>query len=442
MPETEKFPMTDGRENAGLHATGGVPGNNNNALNEGMSREKSPDMLLDRYDRRIVKMGFSLSPLNAIMRSVPAKKTKSMRFGFFSIDLRQDNSTMTAAYTISSAEEARGEDGTNSQVIHVANAKIFDVTDQVSFKGVNGWVQTKSGTLKELVGMTLNALVRKANYEENTITVQFINGKENITIPEGTVVYQLGHAAAELDASTVPYSAVPTKTEQFMQKFMTQTLVGNILKESDKNVDYNEGDVDEMVLQQLLVDIEKSYIFGAKGYSWDNDKRQFTYTCSGLIEQMLVGGSPMVHVNKSDWDSAAMVRTVSNFFIGNSGSTTRYMFSGNGFSTAMYTLEDVVRYQNANDTETKLEYEWRRIRVANFVLKNIAHPLFDMRSDMTNCAMILDKQYLEIHKFRSLEDTELALKESGALDASSKVLCEISAPCLKYPKCHGMIFLD
>lgn len=438
----------EGREGVGVHLPGAEPGANANAVSEAISREKSPEFLPDKYDRKLIKMGLAQIPVNVVMRSVPAKRTKSMRFGFFSIDLRQDMSTLTEAVTVPTTDETQIGDGMDTALgrdgrtvkIKVANARIFDVTDQIRFEGVNG-VAKKGDTYVTLTGMSVNALVRKTDYTTNELEIQFINANKAEVIALNTKIYILGHAAAEMDGSTVPYSAIPTKTTQYMQKFMTQTLISNIVKESEKAVEYSEDDIDEMALQQLMVDIEKQYIFGAMGYSYDAQARQYTYTCSGIIEQMIKGGSHMLHITKSTFSEKDLISNVSKFFTKNSGSSTRYMFSGNGFSTAMYTLGGVTRFQNANDIETKFEYEWRRIRIGSYVVKNVAHPLFDQTDTYFNAAMIIDKQYLEIHKFRSLEEQQLALKESG-VDASAKVLCEISAPCLKYPKCHGMIFLD
>lgn len=443
---TNNYEATPGRDNVGEHLVGGKVGSNATAASEGVAREKSEGLLLEKYARQIVKMGFGGSPLNAIVRSVAAKVTKAMRYGYFSIDLRQNKGKMVGSYKIANADEARGVGGATTE-ISVVNAKLFDETDVIQFRGVTGWAELKGGVMKELEGMCLNALVRKVDTTANKLTVQFINGyykasDPKITeIPDGCDIYILGHAAAELDAATVPYTAMPTSNEQYMQKFMVQTVVGNIYNESEKNADFDKEDIDEMALQQFLMDVEKAYIFGAKGYLWDASTRQYTYTTSGLIEQMIENGSPVIHVYRDNWDDKKLLETFGEVFIGNSGSNTRYLFTGNTFSTSMFTLDGIIKYQNVNDTERRFEYDWRKIRVMSYTLLNMAHPLLDYM-DRSNIALVLDKQYIERHVFRSLEETEVELKKAGLLDAKSTVLCEISSLVLKYAKCHAMIILE
>lgn len=448
MAETNYFEATKGRDNVGEHMVGGAVGSNATAASEGVAREKSEDLLLAKYDRKIVQMGFGGTPLNAITRSVAAKTTKSMRYGYFSIDLRQNKGklNMSGGYTIPSIDVARGVGGTTVEIV-VANAKIFDETDVIQFKGVTGWAEKKGGNYVELEGMCVNALVRGVDTTTNKLKVQFINGyydadgTKTTTLADGCEIYILGHAAAELDAATVPYTAMPTSNEQFMQKFMVQTVVGNVYSESEKNADWDKEDIDEMALQQFLMDVEKAYIFGAKGYMWDATTRQYTYTTSGIIEQMIENGSPVLHVYREDFDDKKLIETVGDIFVGNSGSNTRYIFTGNPFATALFTLDDVIKYQNVNDTERKFEYDWRKIRVMSYNLLNMAHPMLDYM-DRGNVALVLDKQYIERHVFRSLEETEVELKKAGILDAKSTVLCEISSIVLKYAKCHAMIVLE
>lgn len=439
--------VTNGVDGVGKHLTGGEPGANGNPLNTDIVRNEnvSPNLLHDVYDEQVVKMGFTNGYINAITRETGFKATKSMRYGYFSIDLRVGKDSVKTQFTITTEAQGRGIAGQPNHLVSVAvnNPNVFDITDQIQFRGIPGYYKNESGVGEAKEHMCLNGIVRAINYTDSTLSVQFINGtygNETQTIPADTEIYILGHAAGELDAATVPYSAVPTDKEQYMQKFMVQSLVGNVMMESEKNASWDKDDIDELLLQQFITDVEKAYIFGAKGYLMDQTTKMWTYTTSGIIEQIIENGGNVIEINKSEFDDAKLIETMSTVFVGNSGSNTRYLFTGNGFATKLFTLPGIVKYQNVNDVERRFEYDFKRIRLMSYTLLNASHPMLDYMG-MTDAALVIDKQYLQRRVFRSLEETELCLKEAGVLDATSTVWCEISSVILKYPKCHALILL-
>jgi hypothetical protein len=58
-------------------------------------------------------------------------------------------------------------------------------------------------------------------------------------------------------------------------------------------------------------------------------------------------------------------------------------------------------------------------------------------------SIVLDRQYVERRVFRSLDETILELKKTGAYDGESTVWSEISSVILKYPQVHALwIFHD
>lgn len=129
---------------------------------------------------------------------------------------------------------------------------------------------------------------------------------------------------------------------------------------------------------------------------------------------------------------------MSEIFIGNSGSNTRYLYTGNTFATSLFKLPSIQKYQNVNDTVRKFEYDFRRIRMMNYTLLNVSHPLLD-KMNMGNYALVMDRQYIQRRVFRSLKETQLMLEKTGAYDGKSTVWSEISSIVVKYPLTHGII---
>lgn len=416
--------VSDGMEGVGKHIQG------EGGLTTDTTRQESPGLLRDPFDREVVKMGFSTAPINTISRSVDYRTIKSMRYNYTSVDLRVMEDAVKTQLQVA-AESNRNAPARKD--LSVNTPGVFDPTDQIMFYGISGF--SESGV--ELPQVNLCARVCEVGTDK--ITVQFLNANPaGVTIPANTPIYILGHAASEIDAKTTPYSALPTKRTQYMQKFMVQSLISNVQMESEKEVSWEKEDIDEMLLQQFIEDIEKTYIFSVKSYTFDSVTKLYTYTTSGIIEQLVEGGGHVIDVERSKLDDAKLIDITSEIFVGNSGSNTRYLYLGSDFANQLFKLPNIVKYQNVNDTVRKFEYDFKRIRLLSYVLLAMSHPLFD-KMHMGNYALVIDHQYLQRRVFRSIEETRLKLKETGAYDGESSVWSEISSVVLKYPQCHALI---
>lgn len=418
--------VADGVDGAGKHVTG------DGGLTTSVTREESPGLLKDLFDDEVVKMGFSSAPINAMTRDMGYRRIKSMEYGYYSVDLRVVEDAVKTQLEVGATENRETPE---RKTLTVYNPGVFDKTDQIMFSGISGY--SEKGT--ELPQVYLCARVCEVGSTD--ITVQFLNpNPAGVTIPVDTPIFILGHAASETDASTVPYSALPTRKKQYMQKFMVQSLISNVQLESQKEVRWDESDINELLMQQFSEDIEKSYIFGVKSYTYDAVTRLYTYTTSGIIEQLVEGGGHVIEVNRSDFNDEKVIDITSEIFVGNSGSNTRYIYMGNDFACQLFKLPNITKYQNVNDTVRKFEFDFKRIRLMSYILLGISHPLLD-KMKMGNYAIVLDRQYIQRRVFRSIEETMLKMKETGLYDGKSTVWSEISSVILKYPQCHALIKL-
>ena len=254
-----------GADGKGIHGDGNfsTTANAGRGLSEELTREIAPGLIRDENDENIVKMGWAQTPINAMMRDMGSRKVNSTAFKHWSVDLRVTegavgNSPVTVAGNALDRAIPKPVDVT------VADAYVFDATDQIMFVGLPGY-KVENGSFKELPYVNLNALVTKVK-NSTTIEVQFLNAKTGtqLTIPANTIIANLGHAAAEEAASTTPWFALPTPDEQYIQKFMVQSQVSAVFQQSAKEVNWTEDDVDEVIVHQLMEDIEKSYLFSVK----------------------------------------------------------------------------------------------------------------------------------------------------------------------------------
>jgi len=421
LPASNAAAQVGGIDGVGTHLIGG----------NGLTTVEAliPGLLKTPFDSQVVKMGWATTPLNAMTREMGYKPLKAMEYGYFSIDLRPVEDKVAAG----SAEIPANYSTTAPArlALKVVDADKFDVTDVIVLSGVDG----------KVAGVNLAARVCAIDASTNTLTVQYLNAKATAYTPvANTVVYILGHAAAEIEASTTPYAAIPNKETQYMQKFMVQSLISSVELESEKEVNWGKTDINELLMQQFVEDIEKTYIWGVKSYTFDSTTHLYTRTTSGIVEQMIVGGSPVISITESSFCKEDILDAMSKIFVGNSGSAKRYMFTGIDFATKLFSLDGVEEWINANDTVRKFEYDFTQIKLFNYVLLNAPHPLFDKCGWRKN-ALVIDRQYLERRVFRSMDETALELKKTGAYDGESSVWSEISSVVLKYPKCHALIKL-
>lgn len=420
--------VNSGRDGVGKHISG------TNGLDSTISDQLIPDLIKDGVDEKVVKCGFTNGKINAMTREFGFKPMKSMKYHYWSVDTRKIKDRLTAAHTITKAEAGRINPA--RATLTVADATAFEKTDQIIFRAesVNGY--TKDGTSVPFV--TLNARVCDIK-SSTSLEVQFLNANTagGQVVPANTDIYILGHAAANVEASTVPYAALPEPREQYMQKFMVQSLIESIYQESDKEVDWTKADVNELLLEQLVEDIEKTYIFGVKSETIDPQTKLKTFTTGGILEQMLEGGSKVITLYKDDLSFKDILDAVKATFIGNSGSQKRYMFSGSNVATALWGINDITKMANVKEFKDCFGYDFTGMEIMGYQLVNVPEPLLD-KMEFSDYALVLDRQYVERKVFRSLTETAIELKKTGAYDGDSTVWCEISSVILKYPQTHAL----
>lgn len=424
--------------NPGVFVQGSIATAPNGGFNLGADvvEAETPGFLTTEYDRDVVRMGWASAPINAMTRDIGFKITRTLKYGYWVMGMRESKDTLTEEYTVTE-EDVRSRKAPGLVSLTVKNPSHFDVTDEIMFKGING--VNEDG--EEVLYMPCNARVVGVSTTEKKISVQFLNAKAGTVIPEDTTILILGHALAERDAKVTPHAASPEPREQYMQKFMCSAEATNMYLESDKEANWELNDLREMNSQQFIEDIEKTYIWGIRSYTTDPSTKAVTRTCAGIIQQMLEGEAHIIKLKKSMLTDETIIRMMSEVFVGNTGSTQRYFYSGMDLTTAFFSLKDVRRQINANETVRKFEFDFTRFRLFNFTLYNAPHPLLD-KMGFSNIGLILDRKYVERRVFRPLNEDQKDLYDIGFSDSQEIRCCEVSSILLKYPQCHALVVYE
>ena len=416
--------VAEGVEGVGKHVTG-------EPHDTDVERAEAPGLIHDPIDQEIVKMFQSAIPIEQITRMSQSQTVKGMRYKYYSADTRPFVAVTQAAVA----------GGSVSATLTLSPANIFDWTDVLYLPDVAGY-NSKTGAYDSTTPLRL--YIVKGGSEG--FVVQAINGEPtndgtesmNIpAIPAGTKVIRLGHAASEGDVQTPPYTALPSKEENYMQIFKSQVLESTISMESEREVNWTPTDTDELNIHNMRKEIELTYLFGAKGYIRNENTRRYVYTCEGIYSQIMRNGQ-VIGYDPNNFDENDLVDMSKNIFTGNNGSSDRLMLAGSEFIATLAKLPSIQRNIDATSVERVFGYTWNKI-VTNFgTLHMLMHPLFD-EVGISDQAIVIDKQYLQKKVFRPMSRLALDLIASGVYDGKSTVLTEISSICLKYGKCHAII---
>lgn len=438
--------VADGNGGYGKHIDG-------SALSAGLTQEAVPDLLHTPFDNAVTIMGYPDTVINQMTREMGYRSVKSMAYDHFAIDQRK-SSDFVAVPTGGTAPELTPPAGskvfkdTTSKVVNipVANVGIFHESDQIIFKGVDGYDKNGLKHLCYFLNGYVSKVYRTGTYK-NTIDVVLTNANpasslniSKITIPDGTEILILGHALAEEDSHVAPSQSIPEPTEQFMQKFMASARVTNVFLEQEKNCDWGLSDIKEAVTREFLLEIEKTYLFGHKAYFLDPETNKFIRTTGGLFEQLLEEGVETIEIWKDELTDASIIETMSTIFVGNRGSERRYMLTGMDFASSLFSLEGLQKQVSTNTTRRQFTYDWNEWKLFNYTIQNKPYALFDMLG-FGNWAFVFDKSQIERAVFRTMDEDMLDLDKLMIEDSKVLRCCEISSVVLKYAKCHRLIIM-
>lgn len=422
----------------GLHAAGAVvvtpeSGEGRVVTREGLTtdvtRQESPDLILDTVDQRITKMRPSATPLDQIMRHATPKKAGTMKFEYYSTDIRPVKATVTVKFTQDTTKDYAD--------LTVDNGKLFDETDTIYVPSVTGFTETGAASIKALVLYVVSV-------SGNTVKVQAANGGAGIGANEGymyvptinanTKIYRMARAASEGEVQTSPYSSLPTKKNNYCQIFKCQVAMTSIQALSDKEIKWTPSEIEEQAVYEFRMAMEASYLFGVKSYFYNSLKKAWVYTTEGVVNSI----TKKIEYPASGMMNEDVVDIHKDIFTGNSGSRRRIMLAGSGFVAKWSKIRSVEKQLEAGNTVVVWGIEWKSVSTNFGETLLLQHDLLDMYG-FEEKAIVIDPQYLDKWSFKSLTRDVLDLKKAGTYDGDVAVLTEISGPALRYPGCHAIL---
>ena len=316
---------------------GGVDGGKHvvdGPLTTDLSREGSPDLLLNEIDQQIVKIRPMSTPIDQISRYAGSKHAGSMVVDYYSVDTKPTTTSLLA--DVDQVETATG-DGSPTAVISTANDDIFDATDTILVQNVAGY--EIDGTTQSRQDLMLYVMGK----DSSGITVMAVNGptRNGVTncipeLQEGAVLVRMGRAASELDVQSPQFEALPKKNRNLCQIFKMQVEQSTLQRLANKEVGWTMSDQEEAAVYDMRLGMEKSYLFGVARQLWDPNKKEYVYFTGGIWNQ---AGKTISLESSTELTTDVMVDLMRKAFTGNAGSRRKILIGGSGLISRISKLD-------------------------------------------------------------------------------------------------------
>ncbi len=390
-------------------------------LSTDVTRQESPDLLVDTLDSVIVKVRPTKTPLVSILAlsKVNQKKTNNMRFAYYSLGVRDRETQITA-------DVAQGS--TSVGKIKVENARLFDESDTIRIvdgdKEYSCYVESSDESTGEL----------------NVQLIYDLESEDEPTFPaitNGAMVYRCSRAAAEGDVQTVQYTALPSKERNYCQIFKMQVGETTLQRLADKEVPFTLNDVEEQAIYEMKRDMEASYLFNqTKGYFYNAKKKKYIYTTVGIVPEILKKGKNLsLSLTPTDEE---LIDLSKDIFTGNNGSEKRLVWGGSEAIARLSKIGIVKKQMEAGKTEIVYGVTFNKI-VTNFgELLVMQHDALD-ENGFEDKLIVLDPTFIDEYTLRPTSKEALDLKKAGIFDGDVSVTTKISGIAVKNHACHAIV---
>ena len=414
---------------------GGVEGGKHvvdGPLTTDLTREGSPDLLLNEIDQQIVKIRPMSTPIDQISRYAGSKHAGSMTVDYYSVDTKP--TTTTVATDVEAVDTATG-DGAPIAVINTHNNDMFDATDTILVQSNVGY--EPDGVTQSDQDLMLYVLSRDAHgVTVMAVNGPTVNGVANCIpfIQEQTTLVRMGRAASELDVQSPQFEALPKKSRNLCQIFKMQVEQSTLQRLANKEVGWTMSDQEEAAVYDMRLGMEKSYLFGVARQIWDPIKKEYIFFTGGIWGQ---AGKTFSLESSTEMNVDIMVEMMRQAFTGNAGSKRKILIGGSGLISRISKL-DYTRVISAGQHVSKWGIDFTELRSKFGCLYLLLSEVFD-EMGMTNQGIIIDPEYIQKYTHIPFSTEQLNLKKSGVRNVDALVMTEASCLVLRYPNAHMRI---
>ena len=292
-------------------------------LTTDLTREGSPDLLLNEIDQQIVKIRPMSTPIDQISRYAGSKHAGSMVVDYYSVDTKPTSATLSE--DVEPVSEQGGDGSSPTVVIKTSNNDIFDPTDTILVQNTPGFDVNGRENNQDLMLYVISR-------DNNGVTVMAVNGPTVNGIPNcipemssGVTLVRMGRAASELDVQSPQFEALPMKSRNLCQIFKMQVEQSTLQRLANKEIGWTMSDQEEAAVYDMRLGMEKSFLFGTARQLWDNNKKEYVYFTGGIWNQ---AGKEHYIESATELTVSDMVELMRKAFTGNAGSKRKILIGG------------------------------------------------------------------------------------------------------------------
>jgi len=402
----------------------------NTGGSETLTRQITDDILLEQIDDRITKIRPFDTPLVTLARHGDKRGTKALREWNYAVETLAVKTTLATAIT-----------GNPTSVMLDVAAPIFALEQTIRVKGVQAYKED-GVTVAPNKGLLLYVIGKDAT--TNKPIVRAVNGMganrdEIPDIAAGTVLIAQGRAGSEQQARTEVYSALPTKTEVYLQTHMTEIRVSDVFLGYDKNIPWSIPDFVDEALYNMKRNMEATF--------WTGDKAMMT------AKNASIDSPENIYFSEGVWSQAAgdfsfagtvdvdsMVGLLKAAFTNNISGSQKFLFAGSDVIQALESVSYLTRTVQEGERKTVLGIDVTEIN-SKFGTLYVAHaPQLD-EIISPEAFFVLDSDYLRMWT-HGLQQQNRELRSTGQALAEGKFFYERCAPALRYPAAHIRGYLN
>lgn len=389
---------------------------NDAPLTAALSAANSP-LLTSDVDSRIIKIRPMATPIDQLSRCGEIRHAGSMTVRYYQADVKDTSSALSEAPIDSDATE--NASGQIVLKLKPAKPKIFSLSETVLLPDVQVGDDPMVLYLTEVTDSYIKGTVINSGFSADDIDL----------IESGAKVVRMGRAAAELDVQTPQFETIPKREENFCQIFKMQVEESMLHRLSNKEVEWNFSDQEEIAIIDMRQGMEKNFIFGQKA-KLTGDKNDEIYFTGGIWNQ----GLPTVQYKKSALTEATLVSWCRTAFTGQGGAARKILIGGSEFVEALSNMQhDRVLFNGATFVRWGLEFNEIKTNFGTLYL--IHSEIFDQCGHSAD-AMIIDPQMLTKYVHIPFTTEKLDLRASGQRNTDAVVITEASCVVLRNPAAH------
>lgn len=312
-----------------------VQGDDGNVNTRAGAEEVTDDLIQKSIEKEVIKIKPHLFAA-ATVASANTKMVKNINnpeYEFNSIETLPTITTLKTAYT---------GNGSVQDSIDMADNKLIAINETIVIPSSPGY--KSDGVTLDGRFLVLNVINKDNSGRPIVVPLNGVkSGAKLNTIPSleaGVKVVRGSRTGTERQIRTDLFSAVPTPSTQYLQKFIIETEESTYFEKADKKVKWTKSEITDMALFEMKLTQNTDFWLGRKEKrkiksKYYEDKEDMAWFMEGIWWQ----AGKDFSFGSSTITTQDLVAMTKKAFVGNASSSTKILFAGSDLIEALQNVQ-------------------------------------------------------------------------------------------------------